>query len=286
MYSTGAHGDVFVLRIVYARNLLYLEITNLTATEDQQSPFLRSERVSLSKSEKSKILPRFYYTAAKFRCSALQLLLLTMGQSWQVVNSLLGWLNQSGPDFTQNIICGVILLCFLTWVTKAPPCSNSYLLQDCITSQGPGPQNRPCPICLDDIMTSELSIKHKPCHRAFHSECYLDWIDASIYNLDTPICPLCLKALLTYEQSLQIFLWRFSSRQKRLFWRLYFNAVACGDWLALMVAASFIILLATLLMMAQGLGRSRRYTLTRLHWMVENTLGQISYKLHTHSSAD
>jgi hypothetical protein len=31
-------------------------------------------------------------------------------------------------------------------------------------------------------------------------------------NLDTPLCPVCLNALLTYEQTLQLFLLRFSQR--------------------------------------------------------------------------
>lgn len=138
---------------------------------------------------------------------------------------------------TEEIACGTLLLYFLTYITRAPTEANGYHLQNCIPSQGPGSKNRPCWTCLQLILPSDLSIKHKPCGRAYHMDCYLDWIDASIYNFDTPMCPLCHKALLTYEQTLQLFPWRFSRRQKRLFWRLYLNALVCRHWLALAAVA-------------------------------------------------
>lgn len=200
-----------------------------------------------------------------------------MGQFFHLVFNLLSWLHQNHPNTTEQIACGVLLLCFLPYIAKASPSSNGYALADCIPSKGPGPQNRPCQVCFDRIFASELSIKHKPCRRAFHLSCYLDWINASMTNLDTPLCPVCLSALLTYEQTLQLFLWRFSQRQKRFFWRLYLNAVVCGDWLALAATAGIVALLTFLLMVSQGLGRYRRHILVRLEGVVANTLGRPSY---------
>ena len=193
---------------------------------------------------------------------------------WQTTISILSHLHHTHPSTLTHLLIGLLLLIILTSISRPPPSSNGYPLLHTIPSTGPGPLRRPCQICFSPILPKHLSTKHKPCLRTFHSTCYTDRVDANIFaNLKTPLCPFCLGPLLTYEQTVQLFLWRFQKRQNRFCWRLYLNAVACGDWLAVVGAAGMIVGVVALLLLAQGLGRYRRWVLLALGWVVERTLG-------------
>jgi hypothetical protein len=189
------------------------------------------------------------------------------------LTTLLSTLHATHPHPVSQLLLGLTLLLILTSLTRPPPSSNTYPLLLTLPSIGPGPLRRPCPICFTRISSRSPSIKHKPCRRAYHLNCYEECIDANIQNLKTPLCPLCLDALLTYEQTVQVYLWGLGRRMNRLFWRVYLNAVSCGDWLALGVAAGVFGVVALMLLVAQGLGRYRRWVLLRLGWVVGGTLG-------------
>ena len=192
---------------------------------------------------------------------------------WHSLCDTLQRMGAADLNVVEIVLCGILLASFLAYSAKAPPSTNDYRLKDCVSSEGPGPQNRLCHFCLDPISPSALSIKHKPCCKTFHLACFTEWKRASVSNLNTPLCPICLGAVLTYEQTLQMFLLRYAQHQKRFIWRLYLNAVVCGDWFAMSAAAIVIAITILLLSACSGLGQHKRWMLLRLNWAVSSTLG-------------
>lgn len=171
---------------------------------------------------------------------------------------VLAQMRMTQVNIVETMACVILLLFSLAYFSKAPPSTNDYKLRDCIPSKGPGPLNKPCQICFELISPPDLSMKHKPCARPFHLTCFTQWTCASIDNLNTPLCPVCLNALLTYEQTLQLFMWRFSQNQKRFFWSLYLNAVACGNTFAITVAAIIVAAMMSFTTASDTLGQYQR----------------------------
>ena len=94
-----------------------------------------------------------------------------IGFIWHFLGDTPLYRNRSAElNFIETVLRGILVASLPAYNVKAPPVTNDYQLKDCVSSEEPGPQNRPCPFCLEPIHFSELSIEHKPSQKRFRLE--------------------------------------------------------------------------------------------------------------------